>query len=86
MVLASIREKGQIPGVARLKKGDRAKQVNVTMSSEQREYVARKGFEAGLSANAFIRSKVFRNGWRDDLYNLRMNQPEDLRELDPRRR
>jgi hypothetical protein len=82
MVFALIREK-EVPSMARLK---RPGQVNVTMSQEQKEYVARKSFEIGLSGNAYIRSRLFRNGWRDELYNLRMSQPEDLRELDPRRR
>lgn len=80
MVFGTLQKK-EISSVARLKQRP---QINLTLNAEQKEYIRRKAYDLGRSGNAFIREKVFRNGWREELYNLRMNQPEDLSELDSR--
>lgn len=72
MVPSAIREK-KVSRMARL----RPMQFNITLTEEEREFIQREAYERGLSANSFIRAKLLKNGWRDELYNHRMNQPED---------
>lgn len=73
MVLATVREK-KIPRMARLR---RPMQFNITLTDDEREYIKREAYERGLSANSFIRAKLLKNGWREELYGHRMNQPSD---------
>lgn len=62
----------------------RERGAHVRFSNEEHEYVARKAYEAGQSLNSFMRTRILRNGWRDELHDLKMNQPARLNQLDPR--
>lgn len=46
--------------------------------------MARKAHDAGQSLNTFMRTRILKNGWREELYDLKMNQPAKLSHLDPR--
>lgn len=62
----------------------RERGAHVRFSVEEHEYVARKAHEAGQSLNVFMRTRILKNGWRDELCDLKMNQPARLNQLDPR--
>lgn len=64
----------------------RSVRLHVTLTEDENEYIVRQAYEEGLSANAFLRCHVLKSGWRERLYNLKMNQPGKLSDIDPRRK
>lgn len=64
----------------------RGHQFVVMLSEEENEFLARRAAEDGISANALMRSRVFRGRWRTELEDLRIAQNCELRDLDIRRK
>lgn len=60
--------------------------VQVALTADENEFVARWCYEHGISAATLGRMKLLRNGWKTDLNRLRLEQNGmPLKELDGRR-
>lgn len=64
----------------------RFKATSLYFTEEEHEYVARIAFDKGQSANALMRTRILKNGWREELYDLKMRQPGSLAKIDGRRK
>ena len=61
--------------------------LQVALTPEENEYVARYCADRGFSAATFGRIKILHNGWRDELEQLRRHQKgATLNDLDGRRK
>lgn len=59
--------------------------VQVFFNENEKEFIARRAFEAGVSDSTYIRQRMIKGHWKADLDALRESQP-DVREFDARRR
>lgn len=61
--------------------------LQVALTEEENEYVARYCADRGFSAATFGRIKILHNGWREELKELRRHQKDaPLHDLDGRRK
>lgn len=60
--------------------------VQVFFNEDEKEFIARQSFEAGLSDSTFIRQLAIKGKWKNSLDSLRSAQRLSVREFDGRRR